>query len=171
MKYIKIFLSIVLIGAACAVIFSPSIRGQLGLMSDEDRQHYTVNNGDIGYPVKAVLDISNIKGDSFNFNELTGKSYSIILASKGCPGCQLLLKDYSANRTSLSPPVYVLYFDNLTSKIIEDPKITYLLAQANRHFTYFNSPYTPTIYQINSQGVVVDKLIGYNDNNVKAIIR
>ncbi|MGB0899777.1 MAG: TlpA family protein disulfide reductase [Psychrobium sp.] len=169
MKYFKWILALILVGIVCAIVFSPSIRLELGLMSSEDREHYTIHNGDIGKPIKTDLNIKDIDGNAFDFSQLKDKRYFVVLASKGCPGCNFLVRDYKANKTVKSAPIFVLYFDKLSDKIIQDSKINYLLTKGNRSFTYFNSVFTPTVYEINKQGIVTDKFIGYNDENAHRI--
>jgi len=169
MKYIKWMLSLLLVIVVCAIGLFPSIRIQLGIMSDEDRKNYTINNGDIGHPINTDLNIKDINGKAFEFTQLKNKNYYVILASKGCPGCNFLVRDYKANKTITSAPLYVIYFDKLTNNIIRDPKIHYLLTYGNRNFTYFDSVFTPTIYQVNAKGIVTEKFIGYSDEHVKKI--
>lgn len=170
MKKVQLIILLIIITLAIAITVSGELRGQLGLMSHQERVHRTINNGDIGQPLIQDVPIVNLSGQAVQLSEMTNQPVNLLLAGASCPGCKLMVNDFIEQQTPSSPRLIVLYFNELPSNLKPNQKVTYLKASGNRHFGYFDSPFTPTVYQVNSQGIVTHKHIGYSDETLAYLL-
>jgi peroxiredoxin len=126
-----------------------------------------------------------ITGEPFKLSSLRGKYVYLDFSSEGCGPCRMENRDISKNYDRISKLMTIVYFSldknmELWQKATKEDSIVWynvsdMEGENGRIKTIYNVQAMPTAFLIDKNGVIVEKMEGYDDTqtlkNIEAIIQ
>ncbi|WP_333607967.1 hypothetical protein [Arsukibacterium sp.] len=95
--------------------------------------------------------------------ELLPDTHLLVIYASWCEPCKSLLHTYQSQATPLTPPLYVLSFNQADIPPVGFPTERFLLADTRRADSIFAGLSYPVLWHFSQNGQVIDVITGYDE--------
>lgn len=95
--------------------------------------------------------------------ELLPDAHLLVIYASWCEPCKTLLHAYQTQATPLTPPLYVLSFNQADIPPVGFPIERFLLAKTRRADSIFAGSSYPVLWHFAQNGQVIDVIVGYDE--------